>query len=83
MGRKPSLEHLCACISAGYVHNPTHKYGKLGLRVAKIRFIRYSDPFKGYAVFGEHPNGGMTEINSHNVEFCEDEFQVLMKLKRT
>jgi len=29
-GRKPRLDHLRPWGSAGYVHNPTHKHGKLG-----------------------------------------------------
>jgi len=33
--RKPSLNHLSPWVSIGYVHNPTHKHGKLDLRVTK------------------------------------------------
>ena len=37
-------------------------------------FIRYPEIFKGYVIYGEHPNGGMTEIESQDVEFLKDEF---------
>ena len=37
-------------------------------------FIRYLGHSKRYVMFGEHPNGGMTKVDSHNVEFLEDEF---------
>jgi len=36
-------------------------------------FIRYPAHSKGYMMYGEHPNGGMTKIESRNVEFLEDE----------
>jgi len=38
-GRKPRLDNLCPWGSAGYVHNPTHKHGKLGPRATKMVFI--------------------------------------------
>jgi hypothetical protein len=57
-----NLEHLCPSGFAGFVHSTTHKYGKLGLRARKRIFIRYSDSSKGYVMYGEHPNRGMTEI---------------------
>ena len=28
-------------------------------------------------MYGEHPNGGMTEIDSRNVDFLEDEFPTI------
>jgi len=36
--RKPHLDHLHPWGSAGYVHNPTHKHGKLGPRAIKMVF---------------------------------------------
>ena len=39
-GRKPRLDYLRPWGFAGYVHNPTHKHGKLGPRAVK-RIIRY------------------------------------------
>jgi transposase InsO family protein len=59
-GEKPNLEHLRPWGSAGFVHSTAHKYGKLGPRARKHIFIRYSDSSKGYVMYGEHPNGGMT-----------------------
>ena len=33
-------------------------------------------------MYGEHPNGGMTEIDSHNVDFLEDEFPTIGEVKK-
>uniref|UniRef100_A0A2N9FZX9 Integrase catalytic domain-containing protein n=1 Tax=Fagus sylvatica TaxID=28930 RepID=A0A2N9FZX9_FAGSY len=73
-GEKPNLEHLRPWGSAGFVHSTTHKYGKLGPRARKHIFIRYSDSSKGYVMYGEHPNGGMTEIESRDIDFIETDF---------
>ena len=71
--RKLSLDNLRPWGLAGYVHNPTHKHDKLGPKATKMVFIRYPEDSLGYVIFGEHPNGGMTEIDSRNVNFLEDE----------
>uniref|UniRef100_A0A2N9EKE5 Integrase catalytic domain-containing protein n=1 Tax=Fagus sylvatica TaxID=28930 RepID=A0A2N9EKE5_FAGSY len=71
---KPNLEHLRPWGSAGFVHSTAHKYGKLGPRARKHIFIRYSDSSKGYVMYGEHPNGGMTEIESRDIDFIETDF---------
>jgi len=73
-GRSPNLDHLRPWGSAGYVHSTSHKYGKLGPRASKKVFIRYPASSKGYVMYGEHPSGGLTEIESRDVEFLEDEF---------
>uniref|UniRef100_A0A2N9F6S1 Integrase catalytic domain-containing protein n=1 Tax=Fagus sylvatica TaxID=28930 RepID=A0A2N9F6S1_FAGSY len=73
-GQKPNLEHLRPWGSAGFVHSTAHKYGKLGPRARKHIFIRYSDSSKGYVMYGEHPNGGMTEIESRDIDFIETDF---------
>uniref|UniRef100_A0A2N9ERH0 Retroviral polymerase SH3-like domain-containing protein n=1 Tax=Fagus sylvatica TaxID=28930 RepID=A0A2N9ERH0_FAGSY len=73
-GEKPNLEHLRPWGSAGFVHSTTHKYGKLGPRARKHIFIRYSDSSKGYVMYGEHPNGGMTKIESRDIDFIETDF---------
>ena len=73
-GEKPTLDHLRPWGSAGYVHNTSHKFGKLGPRARKHIFIRYSESSKGYVMYGEHPDGGMTEIESRDVEFLEKDF---------
>jgi len=67
--------------SVGYVHNLTHKHGKLGPRATKMVFICYPEHSKGYVMYGEHPNGGMTEVDSHNVEFLEDDFSSIGEIK--
>jgi transposase InsO family protein len=81
-GRKPQLDHLRPWGSAGYVHNPTHKYEKLGPRAIKMVFIRYSEHSKGYVMYGEHPDGGMKEVDSRNVDLLEDEFPSLGEVKK-
>jgi len=81
-GKKPSLEHLHPWGSIGNVHNATHKHGKLGPRATKIVFIRYLEHSEGYAIFGEHPISGMTKIDSLIVEFLEDEFPSVGKIKQ-
>lgn len=80
-GRKPSLDHLRPWDLTGYVHNSTHKYGKFSSRATKMVFIRYPEYSKGYVMFGEHPNGGMTKIDSRYVEFLEDELPSVGKIK--
>ena len=80
--RKPSLEFLWLWGSAGYMHNPTHKHGKLGPRATKMVFVRYAAHSKGYLMYAEHPNGGMTEIESRNVDFLEDEFLSIGEIKK-
>jgi len=79
--RKPSLNHLCPWGSAGYVHNLTHEHGKLDPRAMKLVFIRYPKHSKRYVMCGEHPNGGMTEVDSHNVNFLEDKFLSIGEIK--
>ena len=68
------MEHLCPWGLAGYVHNANHKYGKLGPRARKHTFIRYPEGSKGYVMFGEHPDGGKTEVDLHDVNFIENDF---------
>jgi len=33
-------------------------------------------------MYGKYPNGGMTEIDSHNVNFLEDEFSTIGGIKK-
>jgi hypothetical protein len=72
--KKPDLSNLRPWGCIGYVHNATHKHGKLGPRANKCVFIRYSDKSKGYVMLGEHLDGGVTEIVSRDVEFMENDF---------
>jgi len=37
---------------------------------------------KGYVIHGENPNGGMTEIDSRNLDFLEDEFSTISEVKK-
>ena len=47
-----------------YVHNPSHKYGKLGHRKRKYIFIRYSEHSKGHVFIGEHEDRTVTKLES-------------------
>ena len=80
-GEKPNLESLRPWGCAGYVHNTSHKHGKLGPRAHKCVFIRYPVGSKGYVMYGEHPEGGMVEIDSRDVNFLENEFPNVGELK--
>ena len=44
-------------------------------------FTRYPEHSKGYVMYGEHPNGGMTEVESRNVDFLGDEFPSICEIK--
>ena len=50
---------------------------KLGPRARKHTFIRYHEGSKGYVIFGEHPDGGKTEVDSHDVDFIENDFPII------
>ena len=44
--------------------------------------IRYPEHSKGYVMYSEHPNDRMTEVDSRNVEFLEDEFPSIGEIKQ-
>jgi len=67
---------------AGDMHNPTHKHGKCGPTVTKLVFIRYPAYSKGHVVYREYHNGGMIEIDSHNINFLEDDFLAIREIKK-
>lgn len=48
----------------GYVHNTSHRYGKLDPKI-KIVFIRYCDCSKDYVMYSEHRDGGDRLKESH------------------
>ncbi|XP_071704835.1 uncharacterized protein [Rutidosis leptorrhynchoides] len=47
---------------------------KTGPRGKKCVFIRYSEQSKGYVFLGEHESGSITEFESRDVTFLENEF---------
>ena len=65
-----------------YVHNPSHKYGKLGHRGRKCIFIRYSERSKGYVFIGEHEDRIVTKLESRDVTFLEDDFPYMSEINR-
>ncbi len=81
-GAKPILDYLRPWGSAGFVHHASHRYGKLGPRASRHVFIRYPEDSKGYVMYGEHPDGGMTEVLSRDVEFIENEFPSIGEIKK-
>ncbi|XP_074569538.1 uncharacterized protein LOC141826187 [Curcuma longa] len=82
-GRKPDLSNLRPWGSAAYVHDKTHKYGKLGPRGRKCIFIRYSETSKGYVFIGEQQDGGFSEIESRDATFIETEFPTRGEIDKT
>ena len=70
---KSNPGHLRPCGSASYVYTTSHPNGKLGLRGKNCIFS------KGYVLLGEHKYGTITEIDSQDANFLEEEF--LKKVK--
>ena len=60
---------------AAYVHDSFHRYGKLGPMGKKSIFIRYSEHSKGHVFIGENESESVTEFESRNATFLENEFQ--------
>ena len=81
-GAKPNLENLRPWGCAGFVHSTSHKYGKLSPRASKTIFMRYSESSKGYIMYGEHSDGGMTKIESRDVNFIKDDFPSINEAKQ-
>ena len=73
---------MCPWDSAAYVHNPSHKHGKLGPRGKKCIFIRYLEHSKGYVFIGEHNDEIITEIESRDVTFFENEFLSISEIDK-
>ena len=80
--QKPDPSNLQPWGSVAYVHNPFHKYGKLGHRGRICIFIRYSEHFKEYAFIDEHEDGTVTELELWDVTFLEDDFPCTSEIDR-
>ena len=65
-----------------YVHNTSHKYGKLSLRGTKYIFIRYNEHSKGYVFIVEHENGTVIELESRDVTLLEEDFPYMGEIDR-
>ena len=74
--RKIDLNWLHPWGSTTYIHDTSHKYGKLGPRGKKCIFIRYSEDSKGFVFIGVDFHGRITEIESRDVTFLEYQFPV-------
>ena len=79
---KPDLGNLHPWGCAAYVHNNSHQYGKLGPKGKKCIFIRYSELFKGFVFVGEEADGRMTEIESRDVVFLEEDYPTRGEIKK-
>ena len=80
--RKPNPGNLRPWRSVAYVHNPLHKYEKLGHRGRKCILIRYSEHSKGSVLIGEHEDGIVTELKSRDVMFLEGNFPRMDEIDR-
>jgi len=60
---------------------PNPQTWKAWSKATKMVFIRYPKHSKGYVIYGEHPNGGMTKVDSRNVDFLKDEFLSIGEIK--
>ena len=79
---KSDLSNLWSWGSAAYVHNPSHKYEKLGLKGRICIFIRYNEHSKRYAFIGEHEDKTVIELKSRDVSFLEDDFLCMSEIDR-
>ena len=80
--KKTDLNNLRQWGSTGYVHNTSHRYGKLEPRGKKCIFIRYSKHSKGYVLIGEQLDGSVTGLESCDVDFIESEFSNIGKVEK-
>ena len=74
IGRKPNLSILKPWGCAAYVHDFSHKYGKLGTRGKKSTFSRYSNVSKRYVFINQQETGSVIEFESRDVTFLKNEF---------
>ena len=80
--QKPDLINLWPWRSTTYIHNLSHKYGKLGHKGRKCIFIRYTEHFKGYVFISDHEDGTITELESLNATFFEDNFPCISEIDK-
>ena len=73
-GRKLDLSNLKPWGYNAYVHDSSHKYGKLGPRDKKSILIRYSEYSKGHVFINENNSGSVIEFESRDITFLENEF---------
>lgn len=76
-GRKPDLSYFRPWGCSAYIHDTSSKFGKLGPRGKQCVFVRYPEVSKGYVLVGEQENGQVTEMESRDVTFIEDQFPKL------
>ena len=54
----------------------------MGPRASKKIFVRYSESSNGHVMYGELSDGGMTEIESCDVNFIQDYFPSVSEAKQ-
>ncbi|KAK4428468.1 hypothetical protein Salat_1146400 [Sesamum alatum] len=79
--QKTQLRRLTPMRVGRFVRRTSHKYGKLGPRASKLIFIRYFEHSKGHVMYDEHPDRGMTGIESRDIEFLEEDFPSISEVK--
>lgn len=57
--------------------------GNLDLGQSNISLFRYCEHSKGYVMFNEHSDRGVTKIKSRNVNFLEEDFPSIGEVKGT
>jgi hypothetical protein len=73
--KKSDLSNLRPWGCAAFVHYMSHQHGKLCPCDKKSIFIRYSKYSKGYVFIGEQSSGSVTEFESRDIIFIENEFR--------
>jgi hypothetical protein len=73
-GRKPTSDFWRPWGYMAYVHNLSHKYGKLSLHGKKSIFIRYLETSKCHVFIGEDLDDIVIEFKSCDSTFLENVF---------
>ena len=81
-GATPDLNVMRSWGCVTYVHNVSHEYGNIGPKGKEYIFITYSEFSKSYIFLGEDINGSVTEIESRDVVFLEENFSRQGKIDR-
>ena len=79
---KPDLGNLNPWGCVAYIHNNNHQYGKLGPKGKTCIFIRYSETSKGFVFINEKADGSVTELESRDVVFLEEDFPMRGKVNK-
>ena len=73
-GHKINLNDLWPWGCDAYIKDRLGEFGKLSPKEKKCIFIRYSERSKGFVFIDELEDGSITEIESRDVKFLENDF---------